>query len=167
MAKMGPGLRYTYGGKLMISGSNVTVPIQQTCLDKTNFPDLNFAPDFNRVEFNPDNGEFTFKESGKLLVSCSLNVIASQASSEFIIIPEYCSMGGNWICSEARKHVSTAIRPIQLVIEKHRSVLTGDKMRFFVNSNDGKMEFQTENVGVPPHESIVYATILDILIFIR
>lgn len=167
MAKMGPGLRYTYGGKLIISGNNVTVPIEQTCLDKTCFPDLNFTQNFNRIAFNPNNGEFTFQESGKLLVSCSLNVIASQASSEFIIIPEHCIPGGNWICGEACKHVSTAIKPVQLIIEKQRSVLTGDKMRFFINSNDGNMEFQTENVGVFPHESTVYATILDILIFIR
>ena len=48
MAKMGPGLRYTYGGKLTISGDGVTIPIAQTCLNKINFPNLDFSDNFRR-----------------------------------------------------------------------------------------------------------------------
>lgn len=149
---------------LIVTGNSELIPAVFTDFNDTEFPALIFTEsNMGLSTFNDVNGEFTFLQRGKLLITATLNLQTSVGNSRVDVIPFLYD--GSWNPLNGR----IATLPVQginqmvmvgivsIVIEKDFKIM------FQVCSPDNKGNFETTDLD----GAVVPAAILDFLLFRR
>lgn len=163
---IGNGLKITFGGFLKLTGNSTELSTTLQCLDVNNFQSLVFLSLLSGMEFNKSTGELLFRRTGLLRMIAVLNLVASQASSELIMVCQI-NNGSGWENITSRKQVLTAIKAQQVIVDGQYNVKSGYKARFFFASNDGNTQFKTEMVGTGEYETELPAAIFNFILFTR
>lgn len=135
------GMRYA---QLIITGNSNNIPIPFTIVNKINFPNLIFIPQFdNLITYNEITGIFILQHQGILMMSATLNLHAMQASAEIRLIPEF-NQGDGWIPGAGKKVVLTAISPSQIEWTGMKEFKKNTQIRFYFSAISGNIQFKTE-----------------------
>jgi len=139
-------------GTIVITGNSKTLLLTPEIVNTVNFPSLSFLTNGNELlNFNETSGIIEILDDGILQISSVINAKATQATGDFIMIPEYNEQGGGWYPSAPRKEVLTAIKPTQVLLQGSKMFFKNDLIRFNAYSGSGSITLQTQvlNQGLP------------------
>lgn len=130
--------------QLLVTGNSNNIPIAFTIMNKINFPNLTFTPQFdNLITYDENTGIFVLQHQGVLLMSATLNLHAMQASAEIRLIPEF-NIGSGWVRGAGKKVVLTAITPTQIEWTGSKELKKNSQIRFYFSAISGNIIFKTE-----------------------
>ena len=145
--------------QLVITGNSNPIPEIFTKMNKPNFPNLIFTPEFDGlITFDENTGIFVLQHQGMLLMSSTLNLHSQQASAEIRLIPEF-NDGTGWITGAGKKVVLTAVTPSQIEWTGLKKLNKGSQIRFWFSTLSGNVIFETETLDPGGFDCTVPAAI--------
>ncbi len=108
----------------------------------------------NGITYDAANGEFTFQYAGSYTLALNVNATAS-AAGQFVYIYAEKNTGSGWVLNQNSGKVLQLLNNqlTQLVYANAIARQVGEKTRYWIYSNDGKVELQTATL---PGTSTVY-----------
>jgi hypothetical protein len=159
--EIGNGKRFSFSGALQVTGTDA-IGTDFCDFNAAEFTNLAFSDQGgDTFEFNPANGEITFKVDGNADIKGILNIDTSSGISEVQISTVY-NDGTGWALRNARKAELPVIGAHQTVaVGTLPDVRKGHKLKFSVKSSDGNASFLSE---VLSNTSLIPAVLLQIMV---
>jgi hypothetical protein len=106
------------------------------------------------ITYNAANGEFTFAAAGSYTLALNVNAIAS-ASGQSVYIYAEKNTGSGWVLNQnsGKSFQLPNAQQTQIVYANAIARQAGEKTRYYIYSNDGKVTLET---GTLPGTSTVY-----------
>ena len=156
--------QFTYHDTLIVTGDSELIPATFTDFNIAEFPALTFIEsNSGLLTFNSSNGEFTFLQRGKLLITATLNIQTSIGNSRIDIIPFLYDGAWNSLNGRIATLPVQGINQMVLIGIVNTIIEKDHRIRFQVCSPDNKSNFET----IILNGAIVPAAIIDFILFRR
>ncbi len=99
------------------------------------------------IVYDAATGEFTFSAAGSYSLSLSVNATAS-AANQFVYIYAENNTNGTWVvnANSGKSYELSNANTVQIVYSQSIGRVAGQKVRYWIYSNDGKVNLTTQTL---------------------